>query len=88
VGSKPYQPQSGAVGFLTDQHQVQPDVAIAVILPIVDHRMIPATHFEWQIVCALFNDRKNLPIERDAVLTFTLAPVIPFELSGPFNRPN
>jgi hypothetical protein len=61
-------------------------VAIAVILPIANQRMIMAVHFEWQIVRKQFNDGKELFIKRNPVPAFLLAPVVAFELSGPFNR--
>jgi hypothetical protein len=50
VRSKPHKPQRRVVGFLVYQHEVRPDVAIAVILPIADQRMIAAIRFEWQII--------------------------------------
>jgi hypothetical protein len=50
MGPEPHKPQSGAVGLVVYQNQVRPDVAIAVILPVADQRMIMAANFEWQII--------------------------------------
>jgi hypothetical protein len=63
-------------------------MAITVIPPIANQRMIMAAHFERHIFRKQFNNGKELTIEPEPVSPFLLAPVVAFELSGPFNRPH
>lgn len=62
-------------------------MTIPVVVPFAGQRMIAITRLQWQIFCKNGQRRNQVGIEDGPMLTLLLSFIIPFELSGSFNRP-
>ena len=86
--TQPDKPQYFVIRLRVDQHQIGPDMAIAMAFPIAAQRMI-AVAFGERLVG--LQDRKYFAeqgIERPAMPPPHFAAVVAFEAVGPFNRPH
>ena len=88
VRAQSHQLQTSLVGQAIYQHQVWPDVAIAVVFPVTRKTMITVARFQSSVIGKGHNHSSEISLQGEAVLPFGFALEVPFELACAFNRPH
>lgn len=88
VGAKPNELQNIRPGLAVDEHQIGPDVTIAVVLPVAREGMVSATDRQRSIVSQVVHCSGEDAIEEVAMQPLGLALVVFLEPAEALNRPH
>lgn len=88
MGTQPHKLQRVVANFAIDQHEVGPDMAIAMILPVAGQRMISAAFRQRLIGRQKVEDRAQKAVHFLAELPCQFPLVVAPETGGGFNLPH
>ena len=80
--SETHQLQRFGIWLPVEQHEVRPDVAIPVILPVAAQRMIAISRGQRSIGCEQRDDRQQIAVERSFETDRLPRAVVAFEPDG------